>query len=74
MGAWSFVRPRFQDILNCKVSQYHNKCRIIDIIIIRLKLQYVGRPPLSAPAVGIAELHKKEIEDILKNTFKSCKT
>ncbi|CAG2104913.1 unnamed protein product, partial [Medioppia subpectinata] len=52
MGAWSYVRPRFQDILNCR-------------------LRYVGRPPLSAPAVGIGELHKQEAADILLDTFRS---
>ncbi|XP_054163918.1 2-oxoadipate dehydrogenase complex component E1-like [Oppia nitens] len=51
MGAWSYVRPRFDDILNCK-------------------LRYVGRPSLCAPAVGIGELHKKEITDIIDNIFK----
>jgi 2-oxoglutarate dehydrogenase complex dehydrogenase (E1) component-like enzyme len=35
-----------------------------------LQLKYVGRPPLSAPAVGIGELHKQELTNIINNTFK----
>lgn len=32
-------------------------------------LQYVGRPPLAAPAVGIAYKHREEAASILKNIF-----
>ncbi|CAG8511090.1 14369_t:CDS:10, partial [Dentiscutata heterogama] len=33
------------------------------------KLKYIGRPPSAAPAVGVSQWHKTEIENILKNVF-----
>ncbi|XP_046919167.2 2-oxoadipate dehydrogenase complex component E1 [Dermatophagoides farinae] len=54
MGAWTFIRPRFQNILH------------------QTKLQYVGRGHLEAPAVGLASVHRKEIDTILTQTFDLC--
>lgn len=34
-----------------------------------LKLDYIGRIPLAAPAVGISARHKVEQESVLKATF-----
>ena len=56
MGAWSFVRNRFQDILNCNVIEI--LLSVLLILILRLQLRYVGRPPLSTPAVGITRPKK----------------
>ncbi|KAK3755337.1 hypothetical protein RRG08_026067 [Elysia crispata] len=50
MGAWSFVNPRFQNLVGCS-------------------LKYAGRDVLGTPAVGIGELHKKEIEAMMAQTF-----
>ncbi|GFS26604.1 2-oxoglutarate dehydrogenase E1 component [Elysia marginata] len=50
MGAWSFVNPRFKNLVGCE-------------------LRYAGREVLGAPAVGIGELHKKEIESLMTATF-----
>ncbi|KAI3381566.1 hypothetical protein SNEBB_008726 [Seison nebaliae] len=35
--------------------------------LLRTKIHYHGRPPISAPAVGIGELHKKEVEKLKTN-------
>ncbi|XP_075998317.1 2-oxoadipate dehydrogenase complex component E1 [Genypterus blacodes] len=50
MGPWSFVAPRFEKQLACK-------------------LRLVSRPPLPAPAVGIATLHHQQHAAILTATF-----
>ncbi|ESO94167.1 hypothetical protein LOTGIDRAFT_215641 [Lottia gigantea] len=50
MGAWSFVAPRFENVVGCK-------------------LRYAGRDVLCTSAVGIGELHQKEILDIMDKTF-----
>ncbi|RUS74783.1 hypothetical protein EGW08_017450 [Elysia chlorotica] len=50
MGAWSFVNPRFKNLVGCN-------------------LKYAGREVLGAPAVGIGELHKQEIADLMDQTF-----
>ncbi|XP_059162546.1 2-oxoadipate dehydrogenase complex component E1-like [Physella acuta] len=50
MGAWSFVNPRFRNLIGCN-------------------LKYAGREILGIPAVGIGELHKQEIVDIMNQTF-----
>ncbi|CAG8589948.1 16970_t:CDS:10 [Dentiscutata erythropus] len=33
------------------------------------KLKYIGRPPSVAPAVGVSQWHKAEINNVLKNVF-----
>lgn len=50
MGAWSFISPRFQNIVG-------------------VKLKYAGRGVLGLPAVGIGEMHQRENQDILDQTF-----
>ncbi|XP_048586334.1 2-oxoadipate dehydrogenase complex component E1 isoform X2 [Nematostella vectensis] len=52
MGAWTFVAPRFQNLLG-------------------VKLAYVGRRELAAPAVGIGKLHAQEEEQVLGASFPS---
>ena len=32
-------------------------------------LQYAGRGELCQPAVGVGQVHRQEVEDILKKTF-----
>ena len=34
-----------------------------------IQLKYVGRPPLGAPAVGIAAVHRKQLEDLFQGCF-----
>ncbi|XP_014680768.1 PREDICTED: probable 2-oxoglutarate dehydrogenase E1 component DHKTD1, mitochondrial [Priapulus caudatus] len=50
MGAWSFVSPRFENLVG-------------------IKLSFVGRPTMPAPATGIGKVFAKESEEILANTF-----
>lgn len=50
MGAWFFVRPRFENLCSTK-------------------LLYAGRDVLGTAAVGIGELHKKENQSIIDQTF-----
>lgn len=37
------------------------------------QLRYAGRPELACPAVGIGQLHKQEIEQLLRDTFQPTK-
>lgn len=43
--------------------------KYLTIIKFVLQLKYCGRGPLAAPAVGIASVHKKEAEFIVKKPF-----
>ena len=38
-------------------------------MLIFLQLKYVGRPPLSASAIGVSAWHKKEAETLMKDAF-----
>jgi 2-oxoglutarate dehydrogenase E1 component len=53
MGAWSFVRPRLDDLL----EQVHGPCE--------QRLQYVGRPASASPATGSAKVHDREQEQLV---------
>ncbi len=48
MGAWSFVRPRLDDLLEA----VHGPCE--------QRIQYVGRPASASPATGSAKVHDRE--------------
>uniref|UniRef100_A0A034W3N6 Putative 2-oxoglutarate dehydrogenase E1 component DHKTD1-like protein, mitochondrial n=1 Tax=Bactrocera dorsalis TaxID=27457 RepID=A0A034W3N6_BACDO len=50
MGAWSFVRPRFE-------------------YLIGKQLKYVGRSEAATTATGIGKVHKREMEEIVTNSF-----
>jgi 2-oxoglutarate dehydrogenase complex dehydrogenase (E1) component-like enzyme len=50
MGAWSFAKPRFENILG-------------------VMLKYAGRDVNCIPAVGIAELHRKEEQLVVSKPF-----
>ena len=49
MGAWSFVEPRFNQLVS--------------------KINFIGRPPLPASAVGTSVAHKKESETLINSVF-----
>ena len=53
MGAWSFVRPRLDDLLEA----IHGPCE--------QRLQYVGRPASASPATGSAKVHDREQEQLV---------
>ncbi|CAD5119147.1 DgyrCDS7785 [Dimorphilus gyrociliatus] len=46
-----------------------SKRGIKDLAIIRLELRYAGRDVLCMPAVGVGQVHKKQVEAILDDTF-----
>ena len=48
MGAWTFVRPRFERLLD----EIHGRCE--------KRLRYAGRPAMASPATGSAKVHKRE--------------
>ncbi|XP_054725087.1 probable 2-oxoglutarate dehydrogenase E1 component DHKTD1 homolog, mitochondrial [Anastrepha obliqua] len=50
MGAWSFVRPRFE----CLIGE---------------QLNYVGRCEAATTATGIGKVHKREVEELVANSF-----
>ena len=53
MGAWSFVRPRLDDLLEA----IHGPCE--------QRIQYVGRPASASPATGSAKVHDREQEQLV---------
>jgi len=55
MGAWSFVQPRFNKILE------ESK---------RPLIKYFGRKPSSSSAVGKLKIHLKELDEFLNDVFK----
>lgn len=83
MGPWSFVAPRFEKQLACKVSRVWNNpasnvkpncfemnyVTQIDCLLCTCQLRLVSRPALPAPAVGIGTLHHQQQEAILTATF-----
>lgn len=78
MGPWSFVAPRFEKQLNCKVSSVSGNVKlsnellishVLDCLLSLSQLRLVSRPALPAPAVGIGTLHQQQQEAILTATF-----
>jgi multifunctional 2-oxoglutarate metabolism enzyme len=57
MGAWTFLRYRFDDLLEA----IHGDCMH--------RVKYVGRPPSASTATGSAKVHASEQEAILKQTI-----
>ncbi len=53
MGAWTFVRPRFDAVLD----EVHGECE--------QPIRYVGRPAMASPATGSAKVHKLEQEKLV---------
>jgi 2-oxoglutarate dehydrogenase E1 component len=53
MGAWSFVQPRLDDLL----EEVHGPCE--------QRIQYVGRPASASPATGSAKVHDREQEQLV---------
>lgn len=79
MGPWSFVAPRFEKQLACKVSSvsintkwFWNELLMsprLNPFFCLPQLRLVSRPALPAPAVGIGTLHQQQQEAILTATF-----
>ena len=57
MGAWSFLRPRFDDLLDA----VHGPCERAS--------RYIGRPASASPATGSAKVHNREQEKIVSEAL-----
>ena len=57
MGAWRFLRYRFDDLL----EDVHGPCE--------QRVQYVGRPASASPATGSAKVHKREQELVVNKAL-----
>ena len=56
-GAWNYVRPRLQSVIN--YAGYSHRANV----------GYIGRDPSSASATGHHDAHEKELESFLKISF-----
>ena len=56
MGAWSFIEPNLEWTLS-QISAKHGRVR------------YAGRPASASTATGLAALHKKELDNFLKEAL-----
>ena len=57
MGAYFFVEPKIEQLLNV----IKHKCK---------RATYVGRDKSASPAVGYMKLHVKELEIMMQKAFK----
>ena len=57
MGAWSFLQPR----LNALLEALHGTCEE--------RVQYIGRPASASPATGSAKVHKREQETFIADVL-----
>lgn len=57
MGGWSFVRYRFDEIL----QDVHDDCN--------RRIRYIGRAASASPATGSAKVHALEQENIIRQAF-----
>ena len=56
-GAWSFVQPRIETLLNN--TEHHNRRHVM----------YAGRHPSASVATGLKSVHKREEKDFLEMAF-----
>ena len=56
-GAWSYVRPRLELLAQREAGNAGRPPR---------PLRYAGRRPSAAPATGLQELHRLELEELLR--------
>jgi 2-oxoglutarate dehydrogenase E1 component len=56
-GAWSFVQPRIETLLNN--TTHHNRRHVM----------YAGRNPSASVATGLKSVHKREEKDFLEMAF-----
>ena len=54
-GAWSFVQPRFANLIGIR------------------NLSYAGRSVLCQPAVGVGQVHQREIAQLMEMTFQKIR-
>lgn len=74
MGAWSFVRPRFECLIGKEVGNFFRLSTAVtsknqQFIVINLQLNYVGRAEAATTATGIGKVHKREVEEIIAKSL-----
>jgi 2-oxoglutarate dehydrogenase E1 component len=53
-GAWSFIEPRFNNILTTKKKE---------------DIRYIGRPPAASTATGYGRTHEQELREFLREAM-----
>ena len=56
-GAWNYVRHRLENTVRSLSGLNH-------------PVPYIGRSPSAAPATGLVELHKQEVDELLEVAFR----
>lgn len=79
MGAWSYCKPRFENLVGCKVRvvgefEFIHLLFLLLFFLINatffwLQICYCGREASGPPAVGIGELHKAQAAHVIKAPF-----
>lgn len=69
MGAWTFVKPRFENMCGRKVVWDIHLLFINDMIVIVSQIKYYGRSEGGTVAVGVSLWHKAEAADVVKGPF-----
>lgn len=81
MGAWTFVQPRFENLIGKKVGSntplssppplpltYRHTERHV-LIPLFTQLVYCGRAEAATPATGIGKVHKREADEVVQAPF-----
>lgn len=70
-GAWTFVKPRFENLCGRKVSLYftYTLQNIQIISTFDIQINYTGRYEGATPAVGVGKWHRKEAEEVISAPF-----
>lgn len=80
MGAWTFVQPRFENLIGKKVGSStphflpppplpHRHTERHVLIPLFTQLVYCGRAEAATPATGIGKVHKREADEVVRAPF-----
>lgn len=70
MGAWAFVKPRFENMCGRKVIEMQLFFSLLVWITVNsLQIKYYGRSEGGTTAVGVSQWHKIEAADVVKSPF-----
>lgn len=69
MGAWTFLKPRFENLVGKKVSSKYKKYKYYPKLKLFFKIHYCGRDTLPVPAVGVGQWHHKQAEEVTSTPF-----
>lgn len=71
-GAYSFIAPRLTQLLPYQSKVCYNDIIFVTVLMKRLfflQIEYVGKPPLAAPAVGIASRYRAEQAKVIQDAL-----